>query len=138
MILKDNTMACCGLKVELSPRGVKRVVEPEQIRRGISASDKRAKLNEQENKCAYCERGFGEYVFYKNKQRKLKIHWDHFVPYSYNQDNTSTNYLAACNLCNLWKTNLIFQTLDEVKIFVRMKIETDERRYAPIVEPDSM
>jgi len=61
-------------------------------------------------------------------EKKLCLEWDHQVPYSYSQNNHDANFLPACHLCNRWKSALIFQTVEEVKVYVATKWEKVSRK----------
>jgi hypothetical protein len=144
LVRKDGTLCCCDSKIpaDLEYRKIKRVVEPEQVRRLPPVQERRLILQEQENRCLYCERQFGTSVFRKQKWVKLKLHWDHMVPFSYQQNNSVSNYAAACHLCNLFKSAMIFQTLEEARIYLQAAWEKEnntEQKCAqtPIVASNS-
>ena len=48
---------------------------------------------------------------------------DHFVPISYRKDNSKTNLLAACWMCNLIAGNKVFDTFDEKRFFILAQYE---------------
>jgi hypothetical protein len=125
----DGKLQCCDKRYEHVPKSYVRICEPENVRRQPSEAAKRYILNEQEHCCIYCSRSFGNYTpkiaFQKSsKQYLLKAQWDHLVPFSYNQDNRAENFVAACQLCNAWKSALMFQSLDEARIYLLNKWES--------------
>src|SRR5579883_3195977 len=83
----DGELVCCGTPIELLPERYQRECEPEQRRRTLSPKDKERQLIEQDYKCFYCERTFGSTVFRRGRAIKLKIHYDHMIPYSLCQNN---------------------------------------------------
>lgn len=65
-------------------------------------------LEAQGNACLYCGNPFGTPV--KRPHRsvvRLRLHWDHFVPYAYLQRNPVGNWVAACHVCNHMKRALL-------------------------------
>lgn len=118
LILADK-MSCCGLAVEpVAPHAYKRESEPPIRRRRPSLKRRTQQLEEQEHRCFYCQRTFGSYIWRKNKLVKLMIHWDHQVPWSYSRDNLPDNFVAACHLCNGFKSDKCFSTVEEARIFI--------------------
>ena len=51
----------------------------------------------------------------------LVIHWDHWEPFSHQANNTPENFVAACQVCNLTKSNLVFKDEDEAHEIMRRK-----------------
>jgi 5-methylcytosine-specific restriction endonuclease McrA len=88
---------------------------PKQI---PSIEERRRVLRQQEHRCYYCERKFGSVVFLKNRKRTLTVNWDHCVPYCYSGDNGVQNFVAACRFCNGWKGSLMFNSLDEARVYL--------------------
>lgn len=120
----DGRMACCDRKVgEVNPKKIKRVIEPELVRRHPPTSTKKRLLEEQNHCCFYCERRFGSRVVYKNKERVLSLRWDHIVPWVYSQDNRPQNFIAACQICNGVKLAKMFDSIEDLKIYVLNEIE---------------
>jgi|SRR3982750_2717634 len=131
LIRRDGTFCCCDKKLtgEVEFRGIKRVVEPEQVRRRPSALDRQKILEAQNNCCLYCERRFGSWVLRRKKEVRLRLHWDHMVPFSYQQNNSAANFAAACHLCNQHKHAMVFTTLEQARIYLLAKLEK-ESNYA--------
>ena len=82
-------------------------------------------LNNQQHVCLYCNQEFERFVWSRSKHQyiKTKLCWDHFVPYSYNNFCKDDNFVAACSLCNLIKSDRVFDTVAEAQEFIK-------RRYA--------
>ena len=117
----DGIIQCCEtLVVGSLSRKPKRMIEAEQVRRRPSKKAVREMIDKQGNKCIYCDITFE--TSYKhprlNKFMKTKMCYDHFVPYAYSQDNRDVNFVLACGTCNLIKSDLIFTTLEEAKLYV--------------------
>ena len=105
MVNKEGLKQCCDKPL---------LTEPTQ--------KKRKELLEQfNNSCCYCGKRFGSTVSYNGKERLVRVAWDHVIPFSYSYNNEGTNFLPACSFCNQWKSNLMFQTLEEVQILVNNK-----------------
>ena len=101
-------MACCGVTPDMPSRAkTKRVSEAEWKRSRISEKLKKRILAQQENRCAYCDENItGRACF------------DHVVCWSYCGNNDESNLVAACNICNGIKSNLVFNTLEEARNYV--------------------
>lgn len=69
--------------------------------------------------CLYCDEPF---------HSLRRVCWDHFVPLSLAHNNATQNFVAACRLCNSLKGSLVFETVEEVRTYVRRKIEKREHR----------
>ena len=107
---------------------LKRVSNPCHIRNIPGVRDRRKILKEQQGKCLYCSREFGSLAYTKSKPKKiivLKIQWDHVIPFSYNQNNSTTNFVAACHQCNRMKHNKLFHSVEEIRKYVNKRIEQD-------------
>ena len=117
----DGKLACCGWKFQDEPKKVMRMAGTGDKRKSPGKRVRNRLLQQYEWSCAYCERRFGSYVQYHGKDTKVTLHWDHQVPFKYNQDNSADNFLPACRFCNLWKHAKIFQTIDEVRIYMHGK-----------------
>ena len=92
-----------------------------------SAAIKKLILDLQQGRCFYCERVLGSTVMLRRRRITLKCHYDHLVPYSYSQNNQTENFVAACHVCNRWKFNLIFQTIEEAAVYLNGKWNGDTR-----------
>jgi len=119
-----NKFACCDKDYPGMSKNYKRMSEPEQKRKLPKLADRKRKLMEQDYKCFYCENTFGTFVTRNGRPKKIKIEWDHMIPYSLTQNNNETNFVAACDICNRLKSSKVFQTVDEAKIYLKNKWET--------------
>lgn len=77
-----------------------------------------AQLEAQDWRCFYCERGFGAKVWRGSNFIELRVEWDHMVPYSFNQNNGASNFVAACRVCNALKSDRMFQSVDAAKVYL--------------------
>jgi len=59
---------------------------------------------------------------------KLIPVWDHAEPFMFSQNNEANNFVASCSYCNGWKSSKIFQSLEEVKDYVRARWEKKAQR----------
>ena len=72
--------------------------------------------------CFWCFREFGTAV--KHRRRGwivLTKHIDHASPYSYSRNNSKSNLVTACNLCNQWKGSRVFDSDDECRAYLERK-----------------
>lgn len=115
--VQGGKMACCGEPHVGDPARFRRMSEspPRSV---PSREDQRLILAIQENRCFYCQRLFGSVVYIKNRRRVLSVNWDHMVPWSYSGDNSPKNFVAACRLCNSWKGSIMFQSVDEARVYL--------------------
>jgi hypothetical protein len=120
-IVLRGLLQCCEKPIDCDPQRFKRESIAEQRRHLPPAEDRRAQLKMQENRCIYCERQFGSRVYRKMRLVRLRICWDHFVPYALMQDNRAVNFVAACHLCNSWKSDKVFQTLTDARLYLYAK-----------------
>ena len=114
----DNKLACCDKEYTVIPKKFKRISEPEQKRKRLKRAEQHTILTEQDYRCFYCDRAFGTTITFPTKQSFLKIEWDHLVPFKYQQNNHKCNVVAACQFCNAWKRALVFQTVEEARIYL--------------------
>ena len=49
------------------------------------------------------------------------------MPYAYSLNNLSANFGAACHICNGWKSDHVFQSLDEARVYLSGKWAADEK-----------
>jgi len=123
--------ACCDVQEEEKPSSIiKRICEPAQKRKLPPLQWKREQLARQNYRCFYCNREFGTYYKRKGRERRVVLNWDHKVPYSYSQDNHTYNIIAACSICNRFKYDKVFRTVEEAQIYVLEKwssFSTDSR-----------
>jgi 5-methylcytosine-specific restriction endonuclease McrA len=120
-IIRDGKFLCCDRVVNPKPTSVKREVEPEQRRRRPGVAEREEILASQDYRCIYCEKAFGSMIYRNDKPLILKVHWDHDIPYAYSQNNHAWNFVAACQVCNLLKSDFIFRDLEDAQLFLRMK-----------------
>lgn len=129
-LVVDGLSACCGEEVESSSDVIKRMTHPEACRKLLKSEERRAILESQDYRCIYCEKRFDSEVERHGKIVRLRVHWDHQIPFSYSQNNTVTNIAAACQICNLMKGALIFKDIEEARIHIQGALEREERRAA--------
>jgi 5-methylcytosine-specific restriction endonuclease McrA len=122
-IVSDN-FVCCGEKVDLETRTVKRESEPQFKRCRLSEAEKDALVSHQDYACFYCGRSFGSLVWRKRRSLRLKVEIDHLIPHSYAANQETSNLVAACHICNSIKSSLMFQTLEEAQVYLLDKWKT--------------
>jgi len=120
----EGAMACCRFPIDGAAERSRRMIVSEQRRRMPSVSHRKEQIKQQNGECLYCQLPLDGYVFRNGRATRIKIHWDHVVPYSYSQDNGHPNFVASCHVCNLIKSNLVFQTIEEARTYVMLKRET--------------
>src|SRR5438552_13893451 len=121
----DGKKVCCNkppgtwdkevVKVEISARG---------HRKRPSWWQKREILEAQENKCLYCGVEFDTWQMVYGQCEKVKLHWDHRIPFDFLQANR--DFVAACSRCNLIKSDKLYGTLAEIREYIRKAYEKKE------------
>lgn len=94
------------------------IVPPPGIKKKPPRSLQKMLLEIQNNKCYWCSNEFDSIYWKNNKVKFLKIHWDHKNPFSFEQTNRGDNWVASCNICNLFKSNFMFKTDKECRNFI--------------------
>lgn len=123
IIAKDGKKLCCDKKYYGDPKEFKSMVEARSKRKGPGRKVKKQLLEKFNFSCCYCGRKFGTYVSLNSIFKKIRVNWDHKIPFSYSYNNAGENFLPACSFCNGWKSNKMFQTMDEARIYVTNKWE---------------
>jgi len=113
---------------------MKRMSQAADVRRQPTAEEKGLILELQENCCLYCQRRFDSAVIRKGKLSWLRVTWDHVVPFSYSQNNSAVNFVAACQICNGIKGSLMFVTIEEARVYIASLSEVQELTEAPPLE----
>ncbi len=78
-------------------------------------------LNEQDHCCFWCNREFYVSYFRYNAIHSLSPNYDHIIPYSYLYSNSNENFVAACNVCNSFKSSLVFDNEDYCREYLKRK-----------------
>jgi 5-methylcytosine-specific restriction endonuclease McrA len=73
---------------------------------------------DQKEKCAYCDRPFGSAVLVNGSVVTLKPESDHFVPRAKRLNNSSSNIVAACHLCNKLKSSREFDSVEQTRAVI--------------------
>lgn len=119
-LIIDGRYACCNNRTEeLHVTRTKSMSPAPEFRKPIPRAEKERILSEQDHRCLYCLKQFGTKVVYHARERVIRIHWDHKVPFSYGHDNRVSNIAAACQFCNQWKTNTMFRSIEEIQVYVQ-------------------
>ena len=136
-LILGGEFQCCGSSCKEDPHRVKRVSQPEYRRRKPPQAEQLRILNEQDHRCFWCERRFGQFAHRYAKVVKIQCEWDHVSPYIWSADSNTNNFVASCQWCNGWKAARIFSTIEEVKIYVATKWEeaTETNRKVRELQP---
>lgn len=109
-------MACCDRKENSKVEGFE-VICGSKRKRCPKEIQKRL-LQEQDGKCFYCDLPYGTPYLRNEKLHLVRVAYDHFVPYSYSQANSTENWVASCRLCNSIKSSKVFETKQDAKDFI--------------------
>jgi hypothetical protein len=104
-----------------TPKGIKVIVPPPGIRKVPPREIQRQLLEVQANKCYWCSNKFGSYYYAHVELKQLKVHYDHKIPFSYEQTDRAENWVASCDACNRFKGDLMFGDDRECREYLRGK-----------------
>lgn len=114
--------ACCDASAEgFVPSRFIRESIPEARRKLPPMAERRRILALQGVRCFYCNVPFGSEVLRHGVPITISIHWDHQLPFAYAQNNKTTNFVAACHVCNALKSSKLFQTVEEAVEFLAVR-----------------
>ncbi len=122
-LVLDGRTLCCDERLADTepPEKFRRMSEPEFRRKIPRLKERQAILEEQGNRCFYCDRRFGSHVWRGLRRLVVRLAWDHLLPYSMTANNYAHNFVAACSICNGLKSNHVFHTIEEARIYVQAK-----------------
>lgn len=106
---------------ESSMQGVNRIKPKKSTRENISIS--------QGNRCYWCGREFGSTIFRKGNTVPLRETTDHIIPVSYRTDNHKRNICTSCQICNSFKSDLLFADDDHCREYVLNRWENMIKRH---------
>lgn len=135
----DRKLVCCGRPATRPVKGWKRMSPtPGEKRKKLTEARKRKIIGIQNGICIYCDLSFRSPVYRNSKRIKKSITFDHFVPWSYSQNDDPRNVVAACSICNEIKSWFTFRDLDECRDYIaqqrRNKGYTTERPFHIVSE----
>ena len=121
-ILNDSKFFVCDVcgynNKDDDAKKFKVIVPPPGIRKKPPKQIQKLILNIQNNRCFWCGNKFATAYWKNNRLKYLRIHWDHKIPFSFEQTNRDENWVASCNICNLFKSNYLFKTEKECRKFI--------------------
>ena len=113
-ILSNGRDYECDCGYRSKDKKIKRTtIEVTTGRQKISAKLKKGLNKKQMGDCYWCGRRFGAMYYKNNSVKTLRRHYDHKIPYVYEQRNRDDNWCVACNICNLFKSSLLFETEED-------------------------
>lgn len=68
--------------------------------------------------CFWCRRPFGSVLIYENTVVALQQEIDHIIPYAESKDDSWSNLCACCQLCNAWKSDRPFVSVENTREFL--------------------
>ncbi len=119
--IKNGHFVCCDTPIAEEPKRFKRESEAPLGRKTPPKAEKDKILEEQEYRCFYCDVLLESTRFRNGKPLTVRIHWDHQLPYAYSQNNATSNFVAACHVCNGIKSDRLFRTVEEAQVYLANK-----------------
>jgi hypothetical protein len=101
-------------------------------RKALTDTKKFNLLAKQKGLCYYCSNEIGSMVWYRNKPILLRAHTEHVIPFSYCQHNNSKNLVISCHICNLLKSDKIFNSLADLLEHIQ---NTWLKNYGGLISP---
>lgn len=111
LICNDGTSSCCHSKAIIYKSGTlsKETISARDRKINYIPKEYKEKtLKEQDNKCYWCGRPFGNIIVNKKTGSYVYLHvcWDHYIPYSFIGDSRPINFVASCQICNSFKSGV--------------------------------
>lgn len=113
--IRDGLYTCCDAPATGRAGTIVRKSEAPTGRKLPSLKERARILAEQDNKCLYCGVTIGSIRIRGTKLVTLRLNWDHSLPYIYSYNNSSSNFVAACHVCNGIKSDKIYDNLEDAK-----------------------
>jgi len=113
-----SQMACCGVRASDTAEGFRMECDSHRQRWKPGVRFGKKQLERQDHRCFYCRVPLIGYAFRDGRAIKLKLHWDHRVPFLYLQSNPHENFVAACHICNMIKGSKLFNTIKRRRVII--------------------
>lgn len=78
-------------------------------------------LKSQNNQCFWCDKEFGSVYFRYNSIQTTRPNWDHVTPHSFLCSNSDDNFVASCSICNAFKNNHVFETIEACRDYIQKR-----------------
>lgn len=118
-IVRDGITLCHKRVVDTTVTSSKRVGDMQTKRKPMNAKAKQAVADSQGGLCFYCFNSFGSMYHRGSVVSYLFVTIDHQVPYSYLQADEAHNLVAACHICNMLKSNRMFDSVEDARVYVQ-------------------
>lgn len=118
----ENIILCveCKMKFEAKTDRVRVLINKKQRNR-IKAATKRRIIEQQKNRCFWCGTNLNGYYILRGRMNKTRTHFDHVVPFVYQQNDSEENLVASCNICNGIKSCLVFESNEACRHYILKK-----------------
>ena len=127
-LIIDGRFTCCDNKPPKFTEEIeKRMIPGVNKRERILDRTKKEILLKQDYKCIYCNCNLDNAWFISNKidfPRKIRIHFDHFIPWNYTRSSYKDELFASCHICNGIKSNKHFKDIEEAKEYILDRRDT--------------
>jgi len=116
-IVRDGLTLCHRKAVDTTVTSTKRVGDMQTKRKPLTKAQKAALVESQGGLCFYCFNAFGTMFHRGQNFGYLMVNIDHAVPHSYMPNGDAL--VAACHICNLLKSNKMFDTVEDARVYVQ-------------------
>jgi 5-methylcytosine-specific restriction endonuclease McrA len=123
--VEDGMSVCCGADVDTDVVGSKKqMTQGRPHRRHLPGRIKQTILEAQEGKCFYCQCDLSStwYISPRMKTpRRVRTEFDHLLPFAFCNDQNTSNFVAACNVCNRIKYDRVFDSVEKLVSYIEFK-----------------
>ena len=131
---EDQREQWCSRKTEILPSDPRDLEDLLQYRRN------QAKIAIQDERltCSYCDTKIGAIVRTHGKIVVLRLNFDHFIPRSRGGSDEPENIIISCHICNAFKRDKVFRSLNEARQYLTMKWTEKKVRLADRIRKFSL
>lgn len=75
----------------------------------------------QNNRCFYCQRELDFFYMRGTALKRSTVTLDHVIPFSFVQNHRESNLVACCSVCNMFKSSIMFDSVDQIISYLKQK-----------------
>lgn len=113
--------SCCGRFAYGKQTDIRRISQARSNRKRFSPEFIKTLVSKQSGLCFWCGIPFEELEFSRRKLAKKKVHLEHLEPFIFAANECRKNLVAACSICNLIKSDLMFDSIYECRKYIKIQ-----------------
>jgi hypothetical protein len=133
--IKNGVYVCCDTPVDSEPKKYHGETEAPPHRHTPPKAEQVKILLEQEDRCFYCGVLLNSIRYRNVNPVNIRLAWDHQLPFVLTQNNQTSNFVAACHVCNGIKSDKVFRDIDEARVYLADKRMADAADLSGFQEP---